>query len=159
ATSTRIDVSVRMAVRPQATIGEYRQHMVEQLFATMLSARLDEIAQQPNAPFLRAGTDRDLFVRTEEATSLDAMVPAGGVERGLSALFTEVTRAERFGFTQTELSREKLNLQRYLQRGVIEKDKSPSGPLADEFVRNFIHGEPIPGIVYEYGLNQRFLPE
>src|SRR6185503_1547527 len=29
----------------------------------------------------------------------------------------------------------------------------------DEFVRNFVHGEPIPGIVYEYGLNQRFLPE
>ena len=26
-------------------------------------------------------------------------------------------------------------------------------------MRNFIHGEPIPGIVYEYGLNQRFLPE
>ena len=158
-TNTRIDVSVRMAARPQATIGEYRQHMVEQLFASMLSDRLGEIAQQPNAPFLRAGTDRDLFVRTEEATSLDALVPAGGVDRGLEALFTEVARVERFGFTQTELNREKLNLQRYLQRAVIEKDKSPSGPLADEFVRNFIHGEPIPGIVYEYGLNQRFLPE
>jgi zinc protease len=26
-------------------------------------------------------------------------------------------------------------------------------------VRNFIEKEPIPGIVYEYGLNQRFLPE
>jgi zinc protease len=159
ATNTRIDVSVRLASRPQATIGEYRQHMVEQLFASMMSERLDEIAQQPNAPFLRAATDRDLFVRTEEATTLDALVPTGGVERGLTALFTEVARAERFGFTQTELNREKLNLQRYLQRAVIEKDKSPSGPLADEFIRNFIHGEPIPGIVYEYGLNQRFLPE
>ena len=42
---------------------------------------------------------------------------------------------------------------------MIEKDKSASGPLADEFVRNFIQAEPIPGIVYEYGLNQRFLPE
>ncbi len=83
----------------------------------------------------------------------------GGVERGLSALFTEVDRVARFGFTATELSREKLNLQRGLQRAVIEKDKSTSGPLADEFVRNFIQSEPIPGIVYEYGLNQRFLPQ
>ena len=40
-----------------------------------------------------------------------------------------------------------------------QKDKSTSGPLADEFVRNFIQAEPIPGIVYEYGLNQRFMPE
>ena len=86
-------------------------------------------------------------------------MPPDGVERGLSALFTEVNRVARFGFTATELNRERLNLQRYLQTAVIEKDKSASGPLADEFVRNFIHAEPIPGIVYEFGLNQRFLPE
>ena len=159
ATATRISVSSKMAARPQETIGAYRQHMVERLFAAMLSARLDEIARQQGAPLLRAQSYRGLFVRTEEITSLDALVASGGVERGLGALFTEVTRVARFGFTATELSREKLNLQRGLQRSVIEKDKSPSGPLADEFVRNFIQAEPIPGIVYEFGLNQRFLPE
>src|SRR5207302_10825180 len=83
----------------------------------------------------------------------------GGVERGLTSLFTEINRVARFGFTATELNRQKLNLQRYLQIAATEKDKSASGPLADEFIRNFIHGEPIPGIVYEFGLNQRFLPE
>src|SRR6185436_7513305 len=159
ATATRISVSSKMAARPQETIGAYRQHMVERLFAAMLSARLDEIARQQGAPLLRAQSYRGLFVRTEEITSLDALVASGGVERGLGALFTEVARVARFGFTATELSREKLNLQRGLQRSVIEKDKSPSGPLADEFVRNFIQAEPIPGIVYEFGLNQRFLPE
>jgi zinc protease len=158
-TATRIDVIGKMAARPQATIGAYRQSMVEQLFEAMLSARLDEISDKPEAPFLAAETDRRLLVRTAETTSAVAMVPQGGVERGLSALFTEVDRVARFGFTETELSRTKLNLQRLLQRAVVEKDKSPSGPLADEFVRNFVHGEPIPGIVYEFGLNQRFLPE
>ena len=159
ATSTRVSVSSMMPAREQMTIGSYRQHMVEQLFSAMLSSRLDEIAQAPNAPFLRAQTDRGLMLRTVEATTLDALVASGGVERGLSGLFTEVARVARFGFTATELNRMKLNLQRGLQRSVIEKDKSPSGPLADEFVRNFIQAEPIPGIVYEYGLNQRFLPE
>ena len=125
----------------------------------MLSARLAEISQAPNAPFLRAQTDRDLFVRTIEVTSLDAIVARGNVERGLAALVTELARVARFGFTAPELSRMKLNLQRGLERAVVEKDKSPSGPLADEFIRNFILDEPIPGIVYEYGLNQRFLPE
>ena len=159
ATNTRIGVSTKMPARPMATIGEYRQHMVERLFSDMLSSRLDEIAQAPNAPFLRARTGRGLLVRTEETTTLDALVAKGGVDRGLAALFTEVDRVARFGFTATELDREKLNLQRGLQRAANEKDKSPSGPLADEFVRNFIQGEPIPGIVYEFGLNQRFLPE
>ncbi len=159
ATSTRISVSTSMTARPQVSIRAYRQNMVERLFSSMLSERLDEIAQAPNAPFLRAQSDRGLFVRTQELTSLDALVGTGGVERGVSALFTEIERVARFGFTATELDREKLNLQRGLQRSVVEKDKSPSGPLADEFVRNFNQAEPIPGIVYEYGLNQRFLPE
>ncbi len=159
ATTTRISLSSKIPARPQASVGAYRQNMVERLFGAMLSSRLDEIAQAPNAPFLRAQTDRELFIRTAEATSLDALVAPGGVERGMAALFTEVARVTRFGFTASELSREKLNLQRGLQRAVIEKDNSTSGPLADEFVRNFIQAEPIPGIVYEYGLNQRFLPE
>jgi zinc protease len=159
ATSTRISATSTMAAREQVTVGAYRQHMVELLFAAMLSARLAEISQAPNAPFLRAQADRDLFVRTIEVTSLDAIVAQGNVERGLAALVTELARVARFGFTAPELSRMKLNLQRGLERAVVEKDKSPSGPLADEFVRNFILDEPIPGIVYEYGLNQRFLPE
>jgi zinc protease len=158
-TNTRISATSTMKAREQMSIGSYRQHMVEQLFGAMLTTRLVEISQAPNAPFLRAQTDRDLFVRTIEVTSLDALVARGGVEPGLSALLTEVARVARFGFTEPELSRMKLNLQRGLERAVVEKDKSPSGPLADEFIRNFIQDEPIPGIVYEYGLNQRFLPE
>jgi zinc protease len=158
-TNTRISATNTMAAREQMTIGAYRRRMVEQLFEAMLSTRLNEISQVPNAPFLRAQTDRGLFINTAEVTSLDALVARGGVERGLTGLFTEVARVERFGFTAPELSRMKLNLQRGLERAVIEKDKSTSGPLADEFVRNFVQEEPIPGIVYEYGLNQRFLPE
>jgi len=159
ADNTRISVINTRNAREQSTIGAYRRYMVERLFGAMLSERLDELAQSPNAPFLRAQTDRSLFVRTAEVTSLDAEVAKGGIERGLSALFTELARVSRFGFTAPELSRMKLNLERGLERSVIEREKSPSGPLADEFVRNFIETEPIPGIVYEYGLNQRFSPE
>jgi zinc protease len=158
-TRTLVSTTSTRTAREQRTVGAYRRRMVEQLFAAMLSARLDEIAQAPNAPFLQAQTDRNLFVRTIEVTSFNALVADGGVERGLSALFTELARVSRFGFTDGELSRMKLNLQRGLERSVVEKDKSPSGPLADEFIRAFIEEEPIPGIVYEFGLNQRFLPE
>ena len=158
-TQTTISVLTKMPARDQSTVGAYRQQMVERLFASMLSARLDEISQQPNAPFLAAQTSRGIFVRTEEVTSLNALVAPGGVERALSALFTEIDRVARFGFTAPELDREGRSLQRFLENAAVEKNKSPSGPLADEFIRNFLQGEPIPGIVYEYALNQRFLPE
>src|SRR6185436_6083008 len=87
-----------------------------------------------------------------------ALVPDGGVASGLTAVLAEIERVARFGFTQTELDRQKLGTFQYLQQAMVERDKSPSAPLADEFIRNFMQDEPIPGIVYEYGLSQRFLP-
>ena len=155
----RVSATSTMAAREQVTIGVPPAHGRAVVRGDAVRAAGRYLVQAPNAPFLRAQTDRDLFVRTIEVTSLDALVARGNVERGLAALVTELARVARFGFTAPELSRMKLNLQRGLERAVVEKDKSPSGPLADEFVRNFILDEPIPGIVYEYGLNQRFLPE
>ena len=81
-----------MAARDQRTVGAYRQQMVERLFSGMLSARLDEMAHKPDAPFLAAQTNRGLFVRSAEATTVAALVKEGGVERGLTALFTEAER-------------------------------------------------------------------
>ena len=104
-TQTTLGVFAMMPARDQSTVGAYRQQMAERLFASMLSDRFDEISQQPNAPFLAAQTSRGIFVRTEEVTSLNALVAPGGVERGLSALFTELDRVARFGFTATELDR------------------------------------------------------
>ena len=143
----------------QRTVGTYRQQMVERLFARLLSSRLDEIAHGPDAPFIAAQTNRGLFVRSAVVTTVAALVPDGGAERGLAALFTEAERVVRFGFTATELDREKLDSQRYLDEALLEKDKSPSGPLADELVRHVVQDEPVPGIVYEQAMSQRFLPE
>jgi zinc protease len=156
--TTVVGVFNWMAARDQMTLGGYRQQMVERLFSGMISDRLAEIANKPNAPFLAAQTSRGLLVRTTEVTSLNALVPPDGVARGLTGALTEIERVARFGFAQTELDRQKLGTFRYLEQALIERDKSPSAPLADEFIRNFVQDEPIPGIAYEYGLSQRFLP-
>ena len=43
-----------MAARDQTTVGAYRQQTIERVFGGLLSARLDEMAQKPDAPFLDA---------------------------------------------------------------------------------------------------------
>ena len=159
ATATTVSVFSVLPAGDQRTVGTYRQQMVERLFARLLSSRLAEVAHRPDAPFLAAQTNRGLFVRSAVVTTLAALVPDGGAERGLTALLAEAERAVRYGFTATELDREKLDSQRYLDEALLEKDKSPSGPLADELVRHVVQDEPVPGIVYEQAMSQRFLPE
>jgi zinc protease len=158
ATATTVSVFSVAPAGDQRTVGTYRQQMVERLFARLLSSRLDEVAHGPDAPFVAAQTGRSLFVRSAVVTTLEALVSDGTAERGLSALLTEAARVTRYGFTESELNREKLDSQRYLDEALVEKDKSPSAPLAEELVRHVVQDEPVPGIVYEQAMSQRFLP-
>jgi zinc protease len=158
-TATIVGVTSLMAARDQTTLGAYRQQTIERVFSGLLSSRFAEMAQKPDAPFLDAETQRGLFVNSTEATTLTALVPEGGVERGLAALFTEADRVARFGFTQTELDRYRLSLMKTFEQLAASNDEHTSVSLAEEFIRNFMQQEPIPGIAYENGLVQRFLPE
>ena len=159
ATAATVSVASLMTARDQTTVGAYRQQTIERVFAGLLSARLAEIAQKPEAAFLDADTGRGLFVRTAEATTLRALVAEGKMEAGLSALFTEADRVARFGFTQSELDRYRLSYTQAFAQLAASNDEHTSVSLADEYIRNFMQQEPIPGIAYENGLVQRFLPE
>jgi zinc protease len=159
ASSANVSVYSKMAMRDPTTVGSYRRQIVENLFSGMLSARFAEIAEKPGAPFLQAYGGRGLFVRSKEASMLSAVVKDDGIARGLEALFTEAERVTRFGFTATELDREKRNTLRSYEQAMTEKDTQQSAGFASEYARNYTQREPIPGIAYEYALHQRFLPE
>ena len=153
ATSSTVNLTFKIPAKASKTVADYREDLTGQLYLQMLNARLDEISQNPNAPFLGAGASKDnFFARSTEAFTMGARVSDGGVERGLEALLTEARRVGQFGFLQAELDRAKQNLLRGYERAYAEREKSQSAPLADEYVRNFLEDEPIPGIAYEYQL-------
>src|SRR5262245_42808981 len=59
--STVVQLPNLRPARNQGTVGGYRDIMKDQLFAAMLSARLDELEQGASPPYLRAAVDRGLF--------------------------------------------------------------------------------------------------
>jgi zinc protease len=159
-TTTNVEVDYFVPTRPYGTVGVYRQRLIDRLFASMLSARLAEIAQQPDAPFLGAGTARGMFLgKTKDNTSLSATVRDGGAENGIETALAEVQRVVRFGFTPTELDRQKQNILRSRERSLAEKDNVTAGSRADEYVRNFLVGETLPSLDDEYGLVARFVDD
>ena len=74
-TSTAVAISDLRPARNQATVGGYRDLMLDQLFASMLDTRLDELSQSADPPFLRAAADRGLFPmpRTKDEALLQAL--------------------------------------------------------------------------------------
>jgi zinc protease len=155
---TTTSVYFKMPRRTSTTVGGYRQDLTEALFSQMLNDRLDEIRQKPDAPFIGAGGGKSSFIGDRDAFTLTAFVPDGGVLRGLDAVLAEAVRVQKHGFTATELGRAKQNLLRSYERAYAERDKRQSAALVGELVRNYLDGEAIPGIEYEYPLTQRLLP-
>ena len=156
---TTVDIETLLPARAEKTVGDYRQQTIDRLFSGMLSARFAEIAQQPNAPFLQAGAGRgNFFARSKDSATLFALVKDGEAERGAEAILSEAERVSRFGFTATELERQKQNMLRNYERHALEKENTQSRERADEYVRNFLTGEPLPSADDEYALHKKFLP-
>ena len=158
ATSTTVELYHKLPVREEGSERAYRESLVDYLYAAMLNARLGELSQLADPPFIGAGGGRGRLIRTKDVFSIGASVPETGIERGLDAALTEAERASRHGFTSTELEREKTRLLRFYEVANNERDKTESGQLADEYVRNYLDQEPVPGIAFEYALVKQVVP-
>ena len=158
ATGSSVSIYFKKDAREQNSEAAYRQSIVENLYNGMFNSRLDELRQQPEPPFLYAYSGGSRFNRDKEFYILGAGVPDNGVETALQTLLTEAQRVRQFGFTASELARQKSEMLRGMERAYAERDKSESRQYAAEYIRNFLEDEPIPGIEFEYQLYQKYLP-
>jgi len=155
-------VFIRYPIRPAqepVTIADYRRQMIENLYGQMLSARMQELTQQADPPFIQGGSSMGKLVRGYESFSAYALVGKGGVKPAIDALIREDERARRFGFSQDELDRARKNMLRNYERAYNERDKSDSAVFVAEYSRNFLEKEAIPGIENELMYARELLPQ
>ena len=81
------------------------------------------------------------------------------IEKSLEVVLTENERVRQFGFTATELEREKKDILSMYENMAKESDKTESGSYADEYIRNFLTRECIPGIQKEFEITGGYLPD
>ena len=142
------------------TYGDYKNQLMRTLYTGMLNNRLQEIAQKPDAPFLYAGSSYGSFIgRSNDVYSLSVGAKENQIEKSIDVVLTENERVRQFGFTATELEREKKDVLSGYEKMAKEADKTESRSYADEFVRNYLTKECIPGIKVEYEITKEYLPE
>ncbi len=159
ATSNQVVIFYKHPRMVGNTIGYFRNELKAHLFNAMMSARLGEIAQKPTAPFMYAGAGYGPFIgRTTNAYTDFAIAKDNQIGASLKVLLNENKRVKEFGFTPTELERQKKNLLRQYQQQFAEKGKIASVKLVGEYIQNFLTKEPIPGIAEEYKLAKSLVP-
>ncbi|MFL6672575.1 MAG: M16 family metallopeptidase, partial [Massilia sp.] len=158
--ATSNSVLIRYPVRPapeRATYGAWRERLVESLFTTMLAQRLQELAQLPDAPFLGAASGLSRLTPRYKSYNASATIGPRGAAPAIAALLQENQRARQHGFGSAELERTAKAMLRRYERGFNERDKTDSSAYVAEYTRNFLSGEPVPGIEAEYRLVQELL--
>ena len=137
----------------------FRRHVVESLAFMMLNARLFERGQTADPPYLSAGAGRSPYVEPLDIVTFSAWVEPDGIEHGLAAVLEELQRVRRYGFTDSELAREKANLLSSVESSYKQRDQTSSGYLVDSYVDHFLSGTPVVGIEAEWELYQEVLPQ
>ena len=144
----------------KGNIGYLVQNYLFSMISSMMHARLEELRQGANPPFIYAASgDSDfLITKTTEAFVGMAMSKDDGIPTALAALVREIERARKFGFTASEYARAKADYLRELESAYNERDKMKNDEYVEEYVRHFIDNEPIPGIETEYAIMNQLVP-
>jgi len=160
ATNTMILLIYKHKAKINYTVEDWKAMLTAELFNEMLYARFTEITVQPNAPFIMAQSGYGNFLaRSTDAYQLYAFPKENQIEKSFETLLIENERVKQFGFTATEFERMKDQMLDDYEKKSKEFDKTESEDLADEYVRNFLTKEPIPGVKNEFKLTKKLLPE
>nr|WP_294948480.1 M16 family metallopeptidase [uncultured Mucilaginibacter sp.] len=138
---------------PQATVkttASYTQSLRINLFNYMMGERLNELLQKPEPPYLYARASYTPLIAKQDAFSSLVIAKPGDLENAIKVMVAETERARKFGFTLTELERAKQALLAQIQNAYNERNKTNSANFVSEYSKNFLSGEAIPGIDFEY---------
>lgn len=130
---------------------------INDMITTMLQARLDELATDPAAPFAAAGTYYGGFfvADTKDALTLVALGKDTNITPALQAVYRELLRAQRGGFTISEYDRAKEEYLSQAEKKFNNRDKRENEEFSRGIVRVFIDGTPMLDPQTEYQTAQQ----
>ena len=159
---TRIELEYKHDKLPdnvKLSMNGYAFNTINGLISTMIGNRFEEITQQADAPFVGAYAYYGELVKSKDAFQLLAIPKEGHELAGLNALLLEAEKIKRFGFTNSELERAKTDFLTNIEKAYNERDNQKNNNLIEEYVRNFLNQESIPGIEWEYQTLKAMLPQ
>lgn len=160
---TKVQLFIKRPALPKQmgnTIVAEANNVIEAYMTTMENARLQEIAMQPDAPFLGAGMgtgDVIGIIPTLNATVFVAMTQDGKLARGFEALYTELEKVRRYGFTQGEFERAQENLMRQAERTYANRNDRRNGEFVQSYLNNYSKNSPIPDAETEWQLDSMLI--
>ena len=161
--SSRIQMFIKRSALPKElnnTVQAEVLDVVQAYMETMANARLQEIAMQPDAPFLGGGMSAgDILgvIPTMNLTAFIAMTQDGKLPEGFEAIYGEMEKIRRHGFTQGEFERAQNNLLRNAERKYTNRNDRTNNEYVRTYLNNFSKNTPMPSAETEWQIDSMLL--
>ena len=158
--------SVMMFARREAlpkeynnTIIGYSYNMIQSFVTVMMNARFEEIAQAANAPFLGGGMSEGSFgiCPTLESTMFSTVAHENRIDEAFRAMYTEMERMRRHGFTAGEFERAKQEILRWAERQYTNRNDVRNDEYAQRYLDYYAKGTSMMDAETEWQIDQMFI--
>ena len=114
---------------------------------------------KPDAPFLGAGMGSGEIgvIPTLNATTFVAMTQDGKLAEGFEAIYTEMEKVRRYGFTQGEFERAQNDLMRRAERAYANRNDRRNGEFVQTYLNNYQKNQPMPDAETEWQLDSMLI--
>ena len=133
---------------------------VKGMMGQMLNQRFQEIAQDPDCPFIQAYAydGKYMGANTKDAFTLILVPKDGQTEAATQVGLTEVLRAAKYGFTATEYARAQENYMTQLEKKYNEREKVHNRTYTQQCYRHYLDNEPLMSVEDNYQIMSMIAP-
>ena len=138
-----VELNYPVPATPDAgTVGAVRRELALEAAFAMLGTRLREDTLRGLTPFFDTSGASNDFVRTQSTRGVFAFANPADLSATAETLLTEVERARRFGFGQSELDRAVAELRATVTGEYDEQRSKQDAAYAADYVEHFLGGTP-----------------
>lgn len=142
------------------TVQAYTMSLMDMLLTSAVNNRLSEMAMKPNAPFTSAAFMSYNIVTAMDMLQLYATAHDGASLKAFEALYTEMERIARFGFTASEFEVVKAQLAGDNQAAYDGRnDRTSKSFIMGSYLMNFSKNDPAMDVQTEYDIINSFLAQ
>ena len=116
--------------------------LVKGVISSVLNERFQDITSKPDAPFLSGGIGDAAITETCDVIFGDVAFKEGEALPALEAFYTEIEKAKRYGFSDSELQRAKDEIISSYERATEGADSRKNSEFVRPLINNFFNNKP-----------------
>lgn len=134
------------------TVADLKEELLDNMIINMFAARIREISQKPDAPFLGARISYGSNTRSTKAFTANIAPKPNQQQEAFKQVLKEINRAVKFGFTQEEINRTIVQFKNFYETQISKKEDKSHGSIAATIQQNYLENVSLIDVADEYDL-------